>query len=186
MLTHEEKRRLIAIARESISNALAGRPYAPPDPGDGALAERRGAFVTLRTAVGHELRGCVGYPQAVIPLARVVADAARKAALEDYRFSPVQARELAGLAIEVSVLSPFTLVRDTSEIQIGRDGLLLEAGSRRGLLLPQVAPEYGMDVPEFLDAVCRKSGLPPGAWAKPGAELFRFSAEIVEEADVTT
>jgi AmmeMemoRadiSam system protein A len=185
MLTQEEKRRLIAAARDAIAAALAGHRHEPAPPAEGALAEHRGAFVTLRSP-GHRLRGCVGYPEAAIPLLRVVAEVAPKAALQDHRFTPVREEELGGLEVEVSVLTPFTRATGPGDIVIGRDGLVIEAGGRRGLLLPQVAVEYGWDPADFLEAVCEKAGLPPGAWRRADAQLFRFGAEVVEEADVTS
>jgi AmmeMemoRadiSam system protein A len=180
MLTHEEKRRLLTTAREAIRAALEGWEYRTLPPAEGPLAEHRGAFVTLRTA-GHRLRGCVGYPAASIPLLEVVAEAAPKAALHDFRFDPVTNGELDGLRIEISVLTPFTPIAGREDLVIGRDGLMIDAEGKRGLLLPQVALEFGWDAEQFLDAVCEKAGLPPGSWHNPGTRLYRFGAELAGE-----
>ena len=151
------------------------------------LREAHGAFVTLR----HEgdLRGCIGYTRSIKPLADTVAENAVNAASRDPRFPPVTADELPRLHIEISALgagdetgSPFIRVHDLSEVQIGRDGLYLEtANHSSGLLLPQVALEQGWNLEQFLEGVCRKAGAEPHAWRHPGAKLYRFTAQVIEE-----
>jgi AmmeMemoRadiSam system protein A len=144
-------------------------------PGTAAVLSRPSpAFVTLRC--GDELRGCIGHLEADRPLADVVARAAVAAATEDPRFPPVTAAELDELAVEISVLGPMQLVSDPMTIEVGRHGLVVHAGARRGLLLPQVASEWGWDRETFLEQLCVKAGLPRGAWRT--AELFIFEAEV--------
>jgi AmmeMemoRadiSam system protein A len=184
MLTPEEKRELLEIARESIAHALvrgrgaehvhgSGREYR------GGLAEPSGAFVTIR--MGEDLRGCIGYIETTMPLGEVVSEVAVKAATEDPRFMPMTQGELARATLEVSILSPLKLVASVDEIEVGRDGLLLELGRHRGLLLPQVATEYGWDRERFLEYTARKAGLPSDAWKDPEAKIYSFSAEIIHE-----
>ncbi|MCK7521297.1 MAG: AMMECR1 family protein [Ignavibacteriales bacterium] len=96
--------------------------------------------------------------------------------------TPCRRRELARCVIEISVLGPITEVRDPGEIVVGRDGLIAEQGWRRGLLLPQVAVEYGWDLEAFLSRTCAKAGLPPDAW-KRGATISGFEAEVFDDAD---
>ena len=115
------------------------------------------------------------------PLVRVVDEVAAKAATEDPRFPPLTLSEFARATLEISVLSPLQKVDDFTEIQVGRDGLVIELAGRRGLLLPQVAMEYGWDRETFLAHTSRKAGLPATAWKDPEARVYRFSAEIVEE-----
>ena len=154
---------------------------------DGRLVEKHGAFVTLR--MEGKLRGCMGYTSNTQPLAAAVCRSAVRSATEDPRFSPVLAHEVESLRVEVSALgegdtprSPFRRVGSVSEIVIGRDGILVRKGSKRaGLLLPQVATEQGWDVDQFLDAACRKAGLPPLAWEAEDVELFRFTAQVFRE-----
>lgn len=191
-LAPADRRALLAIARDAIRSRVApGATYTAPAPGtrqdpiagrvadeapgtDDPLSRRSPAFVTLRR--GDQLRGCIGHLEADRPLAEVVARAAVAAAFEDPRFPPVTAAELEDLAVEISVLGPMQPVRDPSTIEVGRHGLVVQSGRRRGLLLPQVAPEWGWDRETFLEQLCLKAGLPRGAWR--AAELFTFEAEV--------
>ncbi len=179
MLTEDERRQILAIARDAIATSLGGGAPAAPVKGSGRLSEPGGAFVTIR--LGGRLRGCIGYIESPLPLANVVAEVAVKSASQDPRFPPLSMSEFEESSLEVSVLSPLRRVEDAGQISIGTHGLLLECRGRRGLLLPQVAVEYGWDVGEFLDQTCRKAGLPPGAWKDPGAQLFLFTAEVCNE-----
>jgi AmmeMemoRadiSam system protein A len=111
----------------------------------------------------------------------VVAEVAVKSATEDPRFVPMTQSELARATIEISILSPPRQVTDFAEIEVGRHGLIIELGRLRGLLLPQVATEYGWDRETFLDQTARKAGLPLKAWRDPAAKVYLFSAEIIEE-----
>jgi len=178
-VTDDERRRLLAIARESLASLLEHRPAHDPGPLTGRLAEPGGAFVTLRTC--GRLRGCIGYIDSPQPLANVVAELARKSAREDPRFAPLSSNELPETAVEVSVISPLRPLVDASTIRPGIDGLLLELRGRRGLLLPQVATEQGWDAAGLLAGTCQKAGLPAGAWKEPDAKIFTFTAEICHE-----
>ena len=191
MLTAEERRAALAIARTAIGRAMHTR-Y--PDtvregfrPGDnagtltGALADPAGAFVTLR--LNNDLRGCIGYIESSDPLGNVIDEVAEKAAFEDPRFPPLTPPEFENIHIEISVLSPMRRVKSIEEITVGTHGLLLEVGWRRGLLLPQVATEYGWDREEFLDNTARKAGLARSAWRAENARLFVFSADVFEDQE---
>lgn len=187
-MTDEEKEELLRIARTSIRRALgmgldAPAPQGSPKPA-GRLAEPGGAFVTLH--LQGRLRGCIGYIQSHQPVAEVVEEVARKAALQDPRFPPVTRGEVSQLHIEISLLGPIVQVHAPEEIEVGRDGLMLELGSRRGLLLPQVATEHGWGREEFLENTAWKAGLPRDAWKDPKAHIHRFAAEIFEERHVAT
>jgi AmmeMemoRadiSam system protein A len=173
-LTGEQRGLLLAIAREAICAHLGCGVVASLPPPDPQLGLPAAAFVTLKR--GRSLRGCIGYVEAVKPLAEAVAHCAVSAATADPRFSPVEPAELSDLTVEISVLSPLSPVRDPAEIRPGRDGLLVRRGARQGLLLPQVAVELGWDGPTFLEQTCRKAGLPLDAWRR-GAEIWRFTVE---------
>lgn len=177
----EDQRLLLTIARQSITAALEGKKFNLPADLPPRLTEKRGAFVTLKRL--GRLRGCIGRLQAEKPLAKVIAAMARQAAFHDPRFPRLTKAELEGLSVEISVLTPFRLVKDVEEIQVGVHGLLIAKGSYQGLLLPQVPVEWGWDREEFLRQTCRKAGLPPQAW-KEGAKIFRFSAQVFGEEDV--
>jgi len=131
-----------------------------------------------------ELRGCIGYMESPLPLADVIADVAVKAAFEDPRFPPLTSGELDDVDLEISVISPMKPIRIKDEITIGTHGVMLERGNHRGVLLPQVAVEYGWTVEEFLAALSRKAGLHKFAWREPDTRLSVFSAEIIEEDEV--
>ncbi|HTY00531.1 MAG TPA: AmmeMemoRadiSam system protein A [Bacteroidota bacterium] len=181
MLTGPERQALLGIARNAIARDL-GLPHEKyTHPTTGPLAGGAGAFVTLH--MRGRLRGCIGYIESPEALAEVVRKAAGKAAFHDPRFPPVTSREFHQIAIEISVLTPPALVKDVSLIEIGRDGLIVELGLARGLLLPQVAIEQGWDRLEFVENACAKAGLPGDAWMDPAARLYTFHAEVFSEPE---
>jgi len=177
-LTPAEKDRLLTIARQAIVSYLSnGAP--PLFTETGRLAQEGAAFVTL-TRDG-QLRGCIGHTQAVQPLYQTVAECAVSAAVSDPRFPPVTREEIDDLDIEISVLTPMQLVSSLDEIEVGRDGLMMSSGRFRGLLLPQVATEYGWNRTEFLENTCRKAGLPTDAYKSSNVQIFRFQALVFGE-----
>lgn len=178
MLTDQEKATLLKLARSTLEAFFAGRKLPNIESPTEGLREHCGAFVTL-TERG-ELRGCIGHLRSEQELHITVQQMAIAAATEDPRFRPVSAAELEEVHIEISVLSPMIKVADVQEIEIGRDGLYIVSGFQSGVLLPQVATEWGWDREEFLQQVCRKAGLPRTAW-KTGATLYRFSAQVFDE-----
>ena len=178
-LSPDDRGRLLAEARAAVADALAGRPPRPVAP-EGVFARHAGVFVSFH--LDDDLRGCIGHPGPDQPLASVVPECAVAAATGDPRFRAVSPAELARCVIEISVLGPISEVRDSGDIVVGRDGLIAAQGWRRGLLLPQVAVEYGWDREAFLSRTCAKAGLPPDAW-KRGATISRFEAEVFDDAD---
>ena len=178
-LTADERRALLKTARESIAAHLrGGRPDRPAP--SGALAPPRGAFVTLHRRGDGDLRGCVGMMRSDEPLVRTVERMAVAAATEDSRFDPVTLDELDEIRIEISALGPLEPIRP-EDVEVGRHGLLISHGGRRGVLLPQVPVEHGWDRETFLAHTCRKAGLPEDAWRKPGVELLGFTATVFGE-----
>jgi AmmeMemoRadiSam system protein A len=177
-LTEEERRRLLAIARGALEAHLRGERASRPA-ADGRLAEPRGAFVTLRRRDG-ELRGCIGTMEPERPLAEAVARMAVAAGTQDGRFDPVTSDELPSLRIEISALGPLQRVRP-EDVEVGRHGLLISLGRRRGVLLPQVPLEHGWDRETFLDHTCWKAGLPEDAWRRAETELLAFTADVFDE-----
>jgi len=174
-----EQAGLLDIARTSIAEGLQGRAVDPPQSAFPALDEGRGAFVTLK--LDGNLRGCIGRVTSEWPLWETVARMARAAAFEDPRFPPLDPEELPRVTLEISVLTVPARVDDVSAIEVGRDGLIVERGMSRGLLLPQVATEWGWDRETFLDQTCVKAGLSVGAWRDPETIVFSFSAEVFGE-----
>jgi AmmeMemoRadiSam system protein A len=177
MFTEAQQRALVEIARTAVTEAVTGNAQRDDRPDPGPLPDATGAFVTLKR--GGELRGCIGTLECRRPLIEEIARVAVSAAREDPRFDPVRPTELDGLDVEVSVLGPLEPIdpQDPSSIEIGRHGLVVEHGHRRGLLLPQVATEWGWDRETFLAHTCSKAGLPPDCWRR-GAKVYRFAAEV--------
>ncbi len=173
---------LLQYARSIIRENLGMKTEKIERPSSPILEEKRGGFVTLK--MNGRLRGCIGYIEAAKPLLETVAEMAYSAAFSDYRFEPVAKEEVDELTIEISVLSPVRETKDPSEIEVGRHGIIISALGQRGLLLPQVAVEYGWDRDTFLDHTCVKAGLPRDAWRKSMTTIEIFSAEIFSEEDM--
>lgn len=181
MLSQDQRNRLLTIAREAIAAVLDGRKLdVQPEQFDEALRRPAGAFVSLHTRDGN-LRGCIGSIRPVAPLCEAVSASAINAAFRDPRFYAVRKDELDDLDIEISVMGPLETVTDAAEIVVGRDGLIITSGRNVGLLLPQVAAEYGWDAEAFLRQTCVKAGLPPESWRSPECRIERFSAEVFSE-----
>lgn len=181
-LTEDEKQVLLRIARASIEAELEGKKP-PASEGRGALEEKRGAFVCLKQR--GRLRGCIGFIEAHQPLVRTVEEMAVAAAFRDPRFPPVRKDQLKDLSLEISVLTPLRKTADVDDIEVGTHGLYIRRGGRAGLLLPQVATEYGWDRGTFLRETCRKAGLAPEAWRDPETEIFLFSADVFDDDQST-
>ena len=173
-LAASDRAALLGIAKAAVRARVAGGA-APPTAATGALAEARGAFVTL--TVRGELRGCVGSFTPEGSLAATVARVAARAAAEDPRFEPLRAEELDDLDIHVSALEPRRAMRDPADLELGRDGVIVQLGWHRGALLPRVAVEEGWTRETFLERTCLKAGLPPNAWQDPAATVELFAAE---------
>ncbi len=195
----EERRILLRIAHQAILSILENQNpncrehwrtqgnaplFLSEAPVPAALSEPRGVFTTLyrKGDLHRELRGCVGYVAPVAPLYRAVAETARAAAFEDSRFLPVTHEEAPRLDVSLSVLSPLFPILPGA-VEVGRHGLVISQGARRGLLLPQVPVEQGWDRETFLDQTCRKAGLPLEAWRKD-ATVEAFTAEVFGDSDV--
>ncbi|MFQ6076844.1 MAG: TIGR00296 family protein [Candidatus Bathyarchaeia archaeon] len=189
-LTPDEGVFLVKLARRAIATFLrtGGRIAIPEDTPEG-LQRKAGVFVTLNSLKGEArlLRGCIGYPLPALPLAEATIRSAIESATGDPRFPPVTQGELSNIAVEVSVLTPPTLIevddcRDyPRKIEVGKDGLIVERGLFRGLLLPQVPVEWGWDGEEFLANCCMKAGLPPDMWLVRETRISKFQAIIFEE-----
>lgn len=181
-LSEETRRQLLDLARATLEAQFRGEP--PPrlaSDRSESFGESRALFVTLK--LDGRLRGCIGTLAPEGDLARTVPKFALRAAFEDPRFPPLASHELPGCSIEISVLTPPRLVESVDDVVVGRDGLILELGGRRGLLLPQVATEWGFDRETFLSELSQKAGLPPDAWRHPDARVFSFQAEVFSEED---
>lgn len=172
------QRALLELARASIRRYLEKKKRGEAAVADPLLKERRGAFVTLE--VDGNLRGCIGYPLPVKPLAETIQEMAVAAASQDYRFEPLRLEELDRLKIEISVLSLPRPVHAPEEVEVGKHGIIISKGHHKGLLLPQVPGEYGWDRTTFLSHGCLKAGLAEDEWKK-GVEIEVFTAQVFSE-----
>ncbi len=182
-LTLEYKKTLINIARQSIINAVNGRKAPDYKIKDEILNKACGAFVTLHDNNGN-LRGCIGNIISERPLWETVRNMAIESALRDPRFPPVSPPEIDGINIEISVLSPLKKIKNIQEIEVGKHGIFIKKGFYQGLLLPQVASEYGWNRNQFLEQTCYKAGLPSGCYKQDDCEIFIFSALVFGEKDL--
>jgi len=187
MLSVEEGRKAVLLARSVIDQHVKNKKSSLPDL-SGDFLEKQGTFVTLHTFPEHELRGCIGIPLPVMPLQEAIIDAA-KSSTRDPRFPPLSEDEIPNIVIEVTILTKPEIIKAAKpqdyvdSIKIGRDGLIVEQGFYKGLLLPQVPVEQGWDKEEFLSHTCMKAGLLPDAWFDKHIKLFKFSGQIFTEIE---
>lgn len=174
LLNDDQRRFLLHLARSAMCDAVQGCGIGTCD--EIELPDAAGVFVTIKRR--RQLRGCLGTLQNRLGLAAEVARCAMDSACEDPRFPPVRADELAELSLEISVLGPLEIIEARpGAFTIGVHGLVAEQGAHRGLLLPQVATEWGWNPEQFLAQTCIKAGLSRDAWQR-GATIYRFAAEV--------
>ncbi|MEM3716031.1 MAG: TIGR00296 family protein [Candidatus Bathyarchaeia archaeon] len=189
-LTDEDGELLVKLARRAVEENLKdGRIISPPESVPQRLLEKRGVFVTINSVMEGEksLRGCIGFPYPAYPLVKAVIEAAIESATRDPRFPPMTPNELDNVVFEVSILTEPELIKVSSpreyplKIKVGEDGLIVERGFYKGLLLPQVPVEWNWDEEEFLCQCCLKAGLPPDCWLLKGTKIYKFQCVIFEE-----
>jgi len=189
-LSLEEGKFIVNLARNAVKTYLeTGRTVDAPENTPKKLFERCGVFVTINSVKNGDkkLRGCIGYPYPTSPLVEAVIDSAVNAATQDPRFYPLSLSELGKVVFEVSVLTPPEAVEVenpgeySAKIKVGEDGLIVEKGAYKGLLLPQVPVEWEWCEEDFLCQCCVKAGLPPDSWLTKGAKIYKFQAIIFEE-----
>ncbi|HOH46977.1 MAG TPA: AmmeMemoRadiSam system protein A [Candidatus Cloacimonadota bacterium] len=177
MLNPDQRKSLLQLARTSIESRFNGHEPSPSE--DPIFRKQYGVFVSLHKH--GELRGCIGYIKGHKALGLSVVEMAQAAAFRDPRFSPVSQDEIPELELEISILGEMIPITGPQDIQIGRDGLLLDHPRGSGLLLPQVAEEWGWGPVAFMQQVCKKAGLSRGSWQDKEARIFRFEAEVFSE-----
>lgn len=173
----EDGEKLLELARKSIEEEFGKAK--PEFPEEKQFKQARGVFVTLKK--NEELRGCIGFPYPKFSVAEAIYKAAKESAFSDPRFPELKEKELKQIQIEISVLTMPQEVKDVKEIKVGEDGLMCNFLGYQGLLLPQVATEYKMTRVEFLEALCRKAGLPRDNWQNKNFKLQKFQCEIFKE-----
>ena len=183
LLTGAEQRELLRIARTTLDSTVRKGKVPEFSALTGRLKEYRGVFVTLKEH--GDLRGCIGYIEGIKPLFEAVRDMAIAASTEDYRFAPVDAKELKDIDVEVTVLTPMQRCPDPAKtIVLGKHGIVVKKGGRQGVFLPQVATETGWDVDTYLSQCCsQKAGLAPDAWKKGDCEVYTFCGQVFGERE---
>lgn len=181
---------MVEIARKAAEEYLKTKKHIrAPESLSKNLLQPCGVFVTINRLENGEkkLRGCIGYPYPTTPLVQAVIDSAINAATQDTRFRPLSQGELDKLVFEVSVLTPPQMLEVKkpkeypTQIKVGEDGLIVERGMYKGLLLPQVPVEWEWDEEEFLCQCCVKAGLSPDYWLIEGTRIYKFQAIVFEE-----
>ena len=186
MYSDEDGELAVRIARAVVEGLVQHTKFPLPKVPQ-SFSEKSGVFVTLTTHPGDALRGCIGYPEPIMPLIDAIKGSAVSAASRDPRFPPVKPEELRTIKVEVSLLTPPTEIMVnkpsdlTKQVKVGEDGLIVQRGLARGLLLPQVPVEWSWDAEEFLCQTCLKAGLMPDAWLQQGTKVFKFQAEVFSE-----
>ena len=182
MLEESDKIALLKLARLTLESYFVDGETPAYHTSRVSLLEKKGAFVSLHDK--EDLRGCIGQLYPDRELYKIVQHCVLSAALEDSRFTPVRFEELPDLNIEISVLAPFHRIKDIEEIQIGMHGIYIVQGRFRGVLLPQVATDYGWDKKTFLEQTCRKAGLPESDWRDAHTLIHTFEAEVFDEHSI--
>lgn len=178
LLTKKEQKELLRIARETIVSYVTSGTVPEVTKVSAGLNAENGCFVTIKQQ--GQLRGCIGNFESDRPLYRLVQEMAVSAATRDPRFYPMKQQDLADFELDISVLSPLQLIESVEEIKVGKHGIYIVKGSYRGVLLPQVATEYGWDRETFLRHTCIKAGLPEDTWQKE-CQIYIFSALVFGE-----
>lgn len=177
-------RKAVWAARQAAEAETEGRAE-DPELSDG-FKELSGAFVTISKYPSGDLRGCIGYPEPVLPLGQAIISASRSAC-HDPRFPSLTLKEAEKCVFEVTILTPPKRMKFSSpedllnKVEIGRDGLIISYNGRRGLLLPQVPIEWEWNKEEYLENLSMKAGLSQNAWKKEGVVIESFQGEIFAE-----
>lgn len=179
-LTASDKKMLLKFARETLNQYFAAQIIPLPRNINPKLKIKRGVFVTLKKH--NELQGCIGNMSEDIPLCTNVGAMTLQAAFNDPRFNPLRQQELSQVQIEISVLTPYKRIKNSDEIVLGRDGVIVKKNNKQAVFLPQVATETGWNKEQFLDQLCYKAGLKAGDWKN--ADLFTFQADVFSESDL--
>lgn len=186
MLSKSDGKELVRLARKTVEDYFKNKKLRIKKT---KFKEKRGIFVSIHTFPDHGLRGCIGYPYPILLLGEAIQRASISAAFQDPRFSPLIQDELKTVIFEISILTVPTIIKIKNprnylkKIVIGKDGLMIEHGLYKGLLLPQVATQYGWNVETFLEHLCMKAGLMVDMWLDPKTKIYKFQTQIFAERE---
>ena len=177
-LSEQQRQELLSLARRTVTDHVRYKRAPEPDLQDPRLLANGATFVTINRR--HQLRGCIGNIEPVMPLYRSVIRNAVAASSQDRRFPPMTSGELVDMEVEVTVLSPLEPLDDVKNVRIGMHGLLLVKGAYSSVFLPQVPVEQKWELKTYLEELCLKAGLPKDGWKDKDSRLFTFTADIVK------
>jgi hypothetical protein len=185
MLSIDQGKKAITFARFVLSSTVKNERM-PDDSLPSIFDEPYGVFTTLHSYPSHQLRGCIGIPEPVMPLKKALIESAQSV-MHDPRFPVLQSNELENIIVEVTILTKPQIIEEKEPekiieaIEVGRDGLIIEQGFYKGLLLPQVPVEQGWDKNTFLQHTCLKAGLPGDVWMDENTVIKKFTGQIFTE-----
>ena len=184
MLTAEDGKQLIKLAKDTVKSFLDKKPIQVPEKTEKKYGQKRGVFVCIKK--GTQLRGCIGYIEPTHPIWWAVVNAAKGAAFEDPRFPPTSSNEMPNIKFEISVLTEPKLMEckpseRLNHIKIGKHGLIAEREHYKGLLLPQVFTEMKVNAESALNMTCEKAGLPSRAWEEQDTDIYTFECQVFKE-----
>jgi len=188
-LALKEGRFLVKFAREEINAHFIGKKPEIPKDMEGIMSRKSSVFVKLNRYPSHALRGCFGYTESIMPLGQALREVSVSAAFRDHRFHPLRKNELKSTLVEVSILSEPELIQVNNpeeypkRIKIGRDGLIVDKDSVKGVLLPQMPIEFKWNSREFLSRTCMMASLRPSSWRYPDIKIYKFNAQIFAEKE---
>ncbi len=186
MLSSQEAEELIYLGRQAVRSFLRGESFKVSQDLKARFSIKKGLFTTLLTFPDKQLRGCVGVPSPVYPLWYGIVLTSLSSALKDPRFPPLRIEEVDSVLWEISLLGKVKRVSRKSlpgNLNVGREGLIVERENRTGLLLPQVAIRNRWNAEEFLEHTCLKAGLPKNCWRDSNTKVYKFTADIFEEVE---
>ena len=158
------------LARDTVEAYVTEGVILEPKRLTQEMRERAGVFVSIHKS--GDLRGCIGTFE---PVEANVADEivanAISSATRDPRFPPIIPSELPHLDYSVDVLTRPEPVQSEDQLDPRKYGVIVEAGYRRGLLLPDLE---GVDSADYQIAICRqKAGIMPDEPVR----LYRFQVK---------
>ena len=175
----EEGKFLLSLAKKAISHYLKTKEKIspPPETPSSLLKEKAGVFVSIKKK--GKLRGCVGtFLPTKENIAKEVIESAILAGFFDDRFPPLTEEELNSLTFTVYILNEPSLIKEISELDPKKYGILVKSLSSKkiGLLLPDI--EEIKTVNDQILIACQKAGIDP---LNEKFLIFKFTAKKYED-----
>jgi len=161
---------LVRLAKKAVETYIKEGKVFKPEKLTLGMKEKAGVFVSIHKL--GELRGCIGTIEPQRPnVAEEIIMNAISSATRDPRFLPITPEELKDLDYSVDVLTKPQPVKSKDQLDPKKYGVIVEAGWRKGLLLPDLE---GVDTVDYQIDICRqKAGIGPNEPVK----LYRFEVK---------